>query len=179
LDLYNKNYIIRDNRKYVRICLGKYDEQLAPVNNSFRIIILVNKNFINNLDTPILNRFEKIKISFHNLLDDRQRKLTKRIIKEINLKYYIRNFQKKISINYDLKDLLINCGTEEIEGLIYNYSVKNRNNNNKIDEEIITERVYDKISNILPQDIICILPDNNVIKKAYYEKKNIIILKVI
>ena len=114
-----------------------------------------------------------MKITFDQLLDNEQIKLTNKIRDEINFKYNIDKYQNQM--NYSLRDLLINCGTEEIEGLIYNYSIKNRNNNNKIDEEAITERVYDKISNILPQDIICILPDNNVIKRTYFEKKNIII----
>ena len=171
-DLYNMNYIIKDEQKFARICLDNFSEQLTPVNDAFRIIILVDRKFIDEVDIAFLNRLEKMKITFDQLLDNEQMILTRKIIIETNFKYHIEKYQRQI--NYSLKDLLINCGKEEIEGLIYNYSIKNRNNNNKIDEEIITERVYDKISNILPQDIICILPDNNVIKKAYYEKKKIL-----
>ena len=174
-DLYNMNYIIKDEQKFARICLDNFSEQLTPVNDNFRIIILVDRKFIDEVDIAFLNRLEKMKITFDQLLDNEQMRLTSKIIDEINFKYNIEKCQKQI--NYSLRDLLINCGTEEIEGLIYNYSIKNRNNNNKIDEEKITERVYDKISNILPQDIICILPDNNIIKRTYYEKKKYYNLK--
>ena len=161
------NYIIKDEQKFARICLDNFSEQLTPVNDAFRIIILVDRKFIDEVDIAFLNRLEKMKITFDQLLDQEQMRLTNKIRDEINFKYNIDKFQNQM--NYSLRDLLINCGTEEIEGLIYNYSIKNRNNNNKIDEEAITERVYDKISNILPQDIICILPDINVIKKIYNE----------
>ena len=172
-DLYNMNYIIKDEQKFARICLDNFSEQLTPVNENFRIIILVDRKFIDEVDIAFLNRLEKMKITFDQLLDNDQIKLTNKIREEINFKYYIDRCQKQI--NYSLRDLLINCGTEEIEGLIYNYSINNKSNNNKIEEEKITESVYDKISNILPQDIICILPDNNIIKRKYYEKKKIII----
>ena len=170
-DLYNKNYIIKDDKKYARICFGKYDEQLVPVNDSFRIIILVDKKVINKFNSAFLNRLEKVEITFDKLLDDEQTKLTKSIIEEINLKYFIDNYQKKNYINYNLKDLLINCRTEDIQGLIYYYSLKNKNNNYMcINEEEIRENVYNKISKILPQDIISILPENHIIKQLYYDK---------
>ena len=167
------NYIIKDEQKYAKINLDNFSEQLTPVNDNFRMIIFVDRKFIDEVDIAFLNRFEKMKLTFDQLLDNDQIKLTNKIREEINFKYYIDRCQKQI--NYSLRDLLINCETEEIEGLIYNYSTKNRNNNNKIDEEFITERIYNIISKILPQDIICILPDNNIIKRKYYEKKKIII----
>ena len=170
-DLYNKNYIIKDDKKYARICFGKFDEQLAPVNDSFRIIILVNKKLVNEYNAAFLSRFEKIEIDIDRLLDDEQTKLTKSIIEEINLKYFIDNYQKKNYINYNLKDLLINCRAKDIQGLIYYYSLKNKNNNYKyINEEEIRENVYNKISKILPQDIILILPESHIIKQLYYDK---------
>ena len=46
-------------------------------------------------------------------------------------------------------------------------------------EKIIKEKVYNKIYKILPQDIICILQDNNIIKKKITNQKNFVILKII
>jgi hypothetical protein len=54
-----------------------------------------------------------------------------------------------------------------------------QNNNKKIDEKDLKEIIYNKIMKILPQDIICILSENHIIKRKYYEKKSIIILKII
>ena len=42
----------------------------------------------------------------------------------------------------------------------------------KMDEEkIIKNKVINKIYKILPQDIICILPENNIIKKCYKDNE--------
>ena len=166
-DLYNMNYIIKNDKKYVKINLDSFTEKLIPVNDLFRIIILMDKKKINDYDISFLNRFEKIKIYFENLLDDEQKKLTKIIIEEINFKYHINN----MSICYSLKDLLINCKKEDIAGLIYYLSIEIKKNNKKLDENIIKEKVYNKICNILPQDIICFLPDYHIIKRKYYDNK--------
>ena len=169
-DLYNMNYIIKDEKKFARICLDNFSEQLTPVNDLFRIIILVDRTFINEVDMAFLNRLEKMKITFDKLLDNDQFKLTRNIMDEINFKYYIGKYENQI--NYSLRDLLINCGKEEIEGLIYNFSIQNRNNNNKIGDNDIKEKIYNKISIMLPQEMICILPDNNYkIKNKYFEEK--------
>ena len=169
-DLYNMNYVIKDEQKYARICLDNFNEQLTPVNNLFRIIILVDRRFLNGVEMAFLNRLEKMKITFDKLLNEEQRNLTKRIMSVIGLDERIEIFQK--SIKYILSDLLINCGKEDIEGLVYyNYIDMKKNNNKKIDEEQIKERIYRKICNILPQDVMSILPPDNIIKTYYDEKE--------
>ena len=169
-DLYNMNYTIKDEQKYARICLDNFNEQLTPVNDLFRIIILVDRRFLNKVEIAFLNRLEKMKITFDKLLNEEQIKIKNNIMKEIDLNDSIENHQK--SIKYNLQNLLINCGKEEIEGLVYNlYIEMKRNNITKIDEEEIQRRVFEKISNILPQDIISILPSNNIIKTNYNDKE--------
>ena len=69
-DLYNMNYIIKDEKKFVRICLENFNEQLTLVDNNFRIIIFVDKKFVNQCELALLNRFEKIILSFDKLLDN-------------------------------------------------------------------------------------------------------------
>ena len=44
-DLYNMNYIKRGDKKYARIYLDNYNEQLTFVNDNFRIIFLFNRRF--------------------------------------------------------------------------------------------------------------------------------------
>ena len=169
-DLYNMNYVIKDEQKYARICLDNFNEQLTPVNDLFRIIILVDRRFLNGVEMAFLNRLEKMKITFDKLLNEEQRKLTTRIMGEIGLNERIEIFQK--SVKYNLSDLLINCGKEDIEGLVYNHYIDmKRNNNKKIDENQIKERIYKKICNILPQDVISILAPDNIIKTYYDEKE--------
>ena len=172
-DLYNMNYIIKDDKKLVRIFLDDFDEQLALVNESLRVIIFVDKNFVNKSDLVFLNRFEKMILSFDKLLDNELKKISQYLMNEINLSSIIRKYK---NINYSLGDLLINCSYEDIQTMIYYYiKVLKRQNEedyedqeeNKIDIEKLKEIVINKIYKILPQDIICILPENNIIKKYY------------
>ena len=174
-DLYNMNNIIKDEQKYSKICLDNYNGQLMMVNDYFRIVVLVDRKFINEVDIEFLNRFEKMIITFDKLLDKEQISLAKIIIDEINFEYHL-NENRKL-INYKLKDLLINCGKEEVEGLVYYFSTEIKKKKNKIDENIIKEKIFYKIINMLPQDIIAFLPDIHIIKKYYYEEKKYYNLK--
>jgi len=112
-DLYNMNYKIIDEKKYVRICLDNFSEDLTPVNDAFRVIILVDKRFVNSVDMAFLNRLEKMQINFRDLLDDGQKKLIKTIMQNIRLKDEIKKRQP--NINYDLNNLLIIVVNKKLE----------------------------------------------------------------
>ena len=185
-NLYDMKYEVINDNKYIRVCLDNYNEQLTLVNDKFRIIILIDENSWKQFDINFLYKFEKMHLSFDKLLDNQLKIISKNLIEEINLTNTINKYNK---INYSLMDLLINCGDEEIEGLIYYLNkvpkIKNNEYNNydekydeeKINEDILKENIIDKIYKILPQDIICILHDNNIIRKKYDENKNIFNLK--
>jgi hypothetical protein len=170
-DFYNMNYKIIDEQKYARICLDNNSEQLTRVSESFRILILVDKKFVGSVDNAFLNRLEKIQIHFSDLLDDKEKLLVKEILEKIKLKEYIK--EEKSRFNYDLNNLIINCGKEEIGGLIYNSFIEKKGkkvfDENEIDD--IKAKIYNKISDLLPQDIIMILPKSNELRKKY-ESKN-------
>ena len=51
------NYIIKDEEKFVRICFDSFSKYLTPVKDSFRIVILLDKKSINEIDFAFLNRF--------------------------------------------------------------------------------------------------------------------------
>ena len=172
-DLYNMNYKIIDEKKYIRICLDNLSEDLTPVNDSFRVIVLVDKRFVNSVDMAFLNRLEKMQISFKDLLDEGQNKITKKISENINLKEEIKKRQPKI--NYDLNNLLINCGEQEIEGLVYYFSIENKNK--KVNKNDIIDKIYNRITNILPQDIITNLSEDNPLLESIMKEKDIQILK--
>ena len=171
-DLYNMSYKIIDEQKFVRICLENLSEQDTPVNDSLRIIILVDRQFINSVDIAFLNRLEKMQINFKDLLDEEKSISVKNIIKEIAL-----NDLNKKKLNYDLDNLLINCSEEDINGLYYNISVEEddkkkvskKDDKEKI-EEAIKKKIYSKICNLLPQDIIANVKDGKI-KEQYYKEK--------
>ena len=180
-DFYNMNYEIIDEEKYAKICLDSFRELKTLVNERFRIIILADERFVDKYNLAFLNRLEKMNLSFDKLLDDDLEKKSENIVNGISLNEAIKNFKKSVEdVNYSLEDLLINCGDQEIRGLIYYYSTvykKSENDDNEkkenIDESELKKKVIDKIYKILPQDIISILGKNDDIKKKYYEDKNI------
>ena len=131
-DLYNMNYIIKDEKKFVRICLENFNEQLTLVDNNFRVIIFVDKKFVNKCELALLSRFEKINLLFDKLLDNNLKRISANLIKSLKLKEAVRKYK---DINYSLKDLLINCGEEEIQGIIYYYSKESKKNNNELESE--------------------------------------------
>ena len=168
-DLMNIKFIEIGRNKFARICLDNFNEQAIPVNDEFRIIIIVDKKIIDRQNLAFLNRLEKMQINFDCLLDNSKKEIAKSIIDEINLEYNIESYHK---LNYSINDLLINCYREEILGQIYNYLSKCNTNKSKkdINDMELKEYIINKIYKILPQDIIAILPVNNIIKEAYLSK---------
>ena len=137
-------------------------------NSSIKLLDILFNSLSNNLSKDKIifsSRFKNAKLHLFTKF------LSTNIIKEFKLKEAIRKFRDN---NYLLKDLLINCKEEDIQGLIYYYSIESNNNddneqqenNNSLDEKV-KENVINKIYKILPQDIICILQDNNVIYEKY------------
>ena len=173
-DLYDMNYIIKDGKRYARICLDdNFNEKLTEVNDKLRIIILVDSKFVEEANLSFLNRFEKIVLSFDTLLDNSLKKLASDLRDEMKFDKIIKKYHQ---INYSLKDLLINCEEPEIQGLVYYFSKESKKNDNEksiINREEIKEKIYNKIYKILPQDIISILPESNIIKKKYINNKDI------
>ena len=84
-DLYNMNYIINNDKKFVRISLENFNEQLTLVNEKFRVIILVDSRTVRNCELAFLNRFEKMILSFGKLLSDDFKRISKNLIEDIKL----------------------------------------------------------------------------------------------
>lgn len=173
--LYKQNYLKINDRKYGKISLYNFNE-FSLNNDKIRFILFVDKYFVEYCDLAFLIKFEKVKLSLDTLLDNRTKRIANEFLEEINWKNFI-------EIDNSLKDLLINCGKEEIQGLIFYFSKLFELNENKddeknnINEKKLKEKVLNKIYKILPQNIISALPENNIIKKEYYKLKNVNNLK--
>ena len=83
-DLFNMNFIIKDKKKYERIYMANFSDQLIFTNHKFRCIIIADKKLIDKTHSPFLSWFEKQIINFDKLLDHTY--LSKEIIDEISLK---------------------------------------------------------------------------------------------
>ena len=171
-DLFNMNYLVKDGKNYARICHGNYSDQLVLVSKLFRIIIMVDKKYMDKLESPFLNRFEKMIIKFDELLNPIQKNISKDLLgNECNFKQKIKNHEDKV--NYKLKDLLIGCKEEDIQGLVYDFNkdreIEAQNAENEINE--IKSNVIKKLLKLLPQDIIIYLDNDDPIKKEYFKNK--------
>ena len=122
-------------------------------------------------------------LSFGKLLDGNLKEISMELIEKFELKSSINSYNE---IEYSLKDLLIGCTMEEIQGLIYYFSKKLKKNSKDdeneeqkeenietFDKDELKEIVTAKIYKILPQDIIAVLPHDNILRKKYIENKEI------
>ena len=147
-NLCNKDFIEIEKKNYAKNALGYKANSYYLVNDKFRCIVIVDDDKIRNVQPSFLNRFEKHMISFENMLDEKCLYKSKEIYDIlIELTQINDNDKAFLGINYDLKKIFNNLDKEEINAYIYKIY-----NNYKYDELI--DKVIEKLSLLLPQDII-------------------------
>ena len=171
-DIFNQNFTIMGDKKFARIAF-EYAKISSEINKDFRVIIIVNKEKIEELklDPPFLNRFEKHIINFKMLLNERDIEISKKIsefFKEIS-------GVKSKKLNINLEKLLVNCEEHDIDGLIF--KIKNDNNLKFEDpqyEAIITEEIFKKVVPTFCQDIIVFLMTSKI-KIEFQKMKDLLV----
>ena len=73
-ELFNKSFTQHYNKKFTKLC-HEDKQTLVYVNDKFRIIILVDEKKLNLEEKPFLNRFEKHKLNFEILLNEKAKKI--------------------------------------------------------------------------------------------------------
>ena len=146
-DLFNKNYIKKDGKKYCRIFHGANIQKLVLVNENTKFIVLVDKNDLRSF----LNRFEKHFISFDTFLNENDKEKSKTINNILEKLVSVKD------INYKLDNILVNTNEDIINGYLY----LNKDKENNSYRDIIKE----KIIPILSQDIIFTLPLSDLSKE--------------
>ncbi|UZO21060.1 uncharacterized protein OCT59_013464 [Rhizophagus irregularis] len=140
-DLWNQNYIVvgnKDNVKYfTRVALGAYSNPMLYVSPNFKCILIMDEAKLALADPPLLNRFEKQKMSINDILDNNQKLLFE------NLNDWARKFSTPINNNqatqsrnkFTQKDLFIGFdGNETLQSLIIDIT---KNNPEAAEEEIL------------------------------------------
>ena len=152
-DLFNQNFTRYSEKNYARIAAGPFVNDFTLVHDEFRCIVDVNNNQIKEEEPPFLNRFEKHIISLDNCLTkdlvDESLNIYNKLKEMIKLD---KNAYKGIS--YDLEKIFINFNLEEIQAIMYEALQR------KVDKEQMFDKVIEKISLTLPQDIILCLKLN-------------------
>ncbi|CAB4467000.1 unnamed protein product [Rhizophagus irregularis] len=71
-DLWNQNYIVvgseEDPKFYARVALGAYSNPLLYVAPTFKCILVMDESKLEKADPPLLNRFEKQRITMNDAL---------------------------------------------------------------------------------------------------------------
>ncbi|CAG8596276.1 6964_t:CDS:10, partial [Paraglomus occultum] len=82
-DLWNQNYITqgsKDNPKYyTRIALGAYANPMCYVHPNFRCVLVFDEKLVYDADPPLLNRFEKQRLTINDTLTKEQCRLYRQL----------------------------------------------------------------------------------------------------
>ena len=158
-DIFNQNFTCMGDKKFARIAY-ECTKISSEINKDFKVIIIVNKEKIEQLklDPPFVNRFEKHIVNFKMMLNDKDFEISKKI----------RNYCKEISgvnniqLKLNFEKLLINCKEHNIDELIF--KIKNDLSlslDNSNYEDIIIQKIFEKIIPTFCQDIIAYIRISN------------------
>ena len=145
-DLFNQNFTVISKKHYSRLAVGSNTNSFAYVHKDFRCIVNVETGKLDEEEAPFLNRFEKHIMSFEYMMNQELIRVAEKI--KNNIDGFFKCNKKFKAINYDLTKLMINCGKEEIQALVYDANKKG------IKKENISDYVLEKIAMTLPQDIL-------------------------
>ena len=155
-DLFNQSFINFNRKKFVHLGQSK---SLSLVDDNFKIIVLVDKDKIQNQEPPFLNRFEKHIINLSNLLNKELLNLAEEIyntLKEINKIIITDNNNNKIVIQKKFKKYLNFINEEEIKGLIYLAYKRKKNEiiDIKNNKNYIIQFVLEKIAPYFTEELM-------------------------
>ena len=171
-DLFNQNFTCIGDKRFARIAF-EYAKISSEVNKDFHVIIIVNKNKIEDLklDPPFLNRFEKHIINYRMLLEKKDITIANTIFEYFHL---ISSFNNNPNLTIDLERLLINCNINNIEGIIFKIKNKLKIINGPEYEKNLMKEIFNKIVPTFCQDIIASLVSSDIDRKYHQMNKLII-----
>ena len=154
-DLFNQRFNYTLGKKYAEISMRDVTNPTL-VNDSLKIIILIDQKALERQDPPFINRFQKHIISFDNLLNKDELEIANKF-------YEIKNiFQKIEGIKCNPEKQLINFDKEEINGLVFYSKYDNNCKNETYDD--IENFIISKLASTFSQDLIMFL---NVYRIGY------------
>ena len=176
-ELFNQNYIYLNGKKFVHLGESK---SLSLVNNKFKVIVLVEKDQIENQEPPFLNRFEKHIINFSNLLNKELQEISKEIyntLKEISNFEICESNVKIENIENRFKKYNNIIKEEEIQGLVYigakqlNFSSTKNEETQNTNKILLIKFVLERIVPCFPEELMILITKFGFKKKynSYYK----------
>ncbi|GBC08609.1 hypothetical protein RclHR1_08250006 [Rhizophagus clarus] len=146
-DLWNQNYIVvgseDDPKFYARVALGAYSNPLLYVAPTFRCILVIDERKLEKADPPLLNRFEKQRMTMDDALMPQEQDLVE-ILKEwteLISTVKTRGFkQEDLFIGFDKK--------ETLQSLVIDV----KKSFPEADEEEVLNKCKEKLINIASSD---------------------------
>ncbi|RHZ89175.1 hypothetical protein Glove_18g29 [Diversispora epigaea] len=143
-DLWNQNYIVvgssEDPKYYTRVALGAYANPMLYVNKNFRCILVLDEKNLPKADPPLLNRFEKQKMTINDILVDDDKELVEQLFTWTKQMSTIENLKSSFSVSHDKftqNDLFIGFNEDEtLQSLVIDMKKKYPNVQNS---EILTK----------------------------------------
>ena len=167
IGFFSKDYIVVSGKRYVRVGIGD-NYTFSVVNEQMKCIVLVKEEEIKKLSPSFLSCFEKHVLSFKYLLNEKLRQEADKIYEEI--KDYIKQCIKENKLLSSLNNNFINLDKEEIQSLLFIKMKEYQSLGKNILAQDIMDFILEKISLILPREIILLLKNLNFEEK--YKKIN-------
>ncbi|CAG8459689.1 1476_t:CDS:10, partial [Ambispora leptoticha] len=110
-DLWNQNYYTagtkEDPKHFTRVALGAYSNPMCFVHENFRCILIMDERKIKLAEPPLLNRFEKQRMSINDTLNDKQKHFVE------NLSFWVRQISNLAGTDFSVNDMFIGFNAEE------------------------------------------------------------------
>ncbi|CAG8487332.1 35591_t:CDS:10 [Gigaspora margarita] len=155
-DLWNQNYITvgkeGNQTFYTRVALGAYSNPMVCVHKNFRCILVLDEKKVNYSDPPLLNRFEKQKMTINDIIDDGMEGILNKLVEWSQQISTLLNTEDVTVSNFNENDIFIGFDKDEtLQSLV----IYNSNNPELEDENDILHKCKEMLLGIaLPDGII-------------------------
>ncbi|CAG8574000.1 16629_t:CDS:10, partial [Gigaspora margarita] len=132
-DLFNQNFLSEGNsseekKNFTRISLGPYSNPMLYVHPNFRCILVLDETKLPLTDPPLLNRFEKQKLTLEETLSEREEKLFISLKSWVNqISTIFKTSDNDTKYHFSEKDMFIGFSSEEtLQSLVVDQCERNK-----------------------------------------------------
>ena len=162
-EVFNKNYVKIKEKLYARIAYGNKRASINEININFRCIIIVDEKHVFEQSPPFLNRFEKQRVSFRDILCNTHIDIAKRINEMFNdMKRALHNKAPYIK--------LVNVYLDEIMGLLY----KQYNNKENISYETAMQFVLETFMSTFSKKVVDVIVNDDEFRNMHGKEVEVV-----
>ncbi|CAG8481554.1 7050_t:CDS:10 [Ambispora leptoticha] len=154
-DLWNQNYITLgsrgDTKYFARVALGAYSNPMLYVHPDFKCILAMDENKLEHIDPPLLNRFEKQRLTINDILSEHHKELCEILDEWVRRISTLQGATvQRASKEFTEKDIFIGFDKEEtIQSLVFDQCKKEEKDG---DDDLILKRCKERLIAIASSD---------------------------